>query len=372
MAPVHSQLARLIKEERLVLLILLLAKKRKSKSKRRHRFWIHPILRQRRSYGAFFHLVRREKKMPEGLDRADKKCGNVGLPGVSGWIRALCDADGDTPCCYDNVCVNKSTEQCKCSNCVDLRQVIHAEHATWRPDDPSCQMQQMSVKEMCQLLGGVRLYFIGDSLVRQLYTAFLLALRGNEMTGALRDDTPKNVTAACTGLYMFTEKLCKHWVNTTATVCDGRVWLKLFSYNQVRHAKSIRGAVVQMNNSGRGIVLMGFGIHERLNFTAVQTRILAPLMKIPQLDVRRLVWLAIHCPGLMKAPHRGQGPDDVLSFNRNLTQFWSAYNVAIFDSFNMTDGVTSFDGTHYGLGVNRAKVQVLMHYFRTLAAQRLW
>ncbi|KAK7483576.1 hypothetical protein BaRGS_00025129 [Batillaria attramentaria] len=58
MAPVHSQLARLIKEERLVLLILLLAKKRKSKSKRRHRFWIHPILRQRRSYGAFFHLVR--------------------------------------------------------------------------------------------------------------------------------------------------------------------------------------------------------------------------------------------------------------------------------------------------------------------------
>ncbi|KAK7487210.1 hypothetical protein BaRGS_00021562 [Batillaria attramentaria] len=58
MAPVHSQLARLIKEERLVLLILLIAKKRKSKSKRRHRFWIHPIVRQRRSYGAFFHLVR--------------------------------------------------------------------------------------------------------------------------------------------------------------------------------------------------------------------------------------------------------------------------------------------------------------------------
>ncbi|KAK7497207.1 hypothetical protein BaRGS_00011501 [Batillaria attramentaria] len=122
--------------------------------------------------------------------REDKQCRTVTFPGATSWWRALCDKDGDTPCCYDNVCVNRSRESCTCSNCLDLRQVIQAELSTWVPVEPACRVRSLSVEEICRILDTATIYFIGDSLTRHTYTAFLLAVRGNELTGAMLNNTP--------------------------------------------------------------------------------------------------------------------------------------------------------------------------------------
>lgn len=55
-------------------------------------------------------------------------------------FRALCDPNGSTPCCFENKCVFKDVEHCRCQGCYDLRQKIHAELSTWIPANPTCKV----------------------------------------------------------------------------------------------------------------------------------------------------------------------------------------------------------------------------------------
>ena len=132
-------------------------------------------------------LLKRTCVQPK--NRSDKRCGN--LTDGRRWFRALCDEEGDTPCCFNNVCVNKTASQCTCSACYDLRRTVVAEHATWRPADATCEtVAWLSVEEMCRLLKEWRLVLIGDSLMRHVYRALLMEVRVDE-GGALK----RNVTA---------------------------------------------------------------------------------------------------------------------------------------------------------------------------------
>ena len=135
-----------------------------------------------------------EHHIPKGVQRPDKKCGNVnvGTGGMLHFFKGLCDPDGDVPCCYDYHCVNRTKEQCDCDTCQDMRKPIHAEYATWRPDDPACAPRNWTSEEICRLLHNSTIHFIGDSLVRHVFTAFLLAVRGNFESGAFRANIPKS------------------------------------------------------------------------------------------------------------------------------------------------------------------------------------
>ena len=141
--------------------------------------------------------------MPPGLQRSDRKCGNLSFLGDSSeagskstahWFRALCDADGDTPCCYHNQCVGDvSEEQCTCDQCIDMRRPpLQAEYATWRPWEPACGdvSGMMLVNDMCSLLEGATVYVIGDSMVRHIFTALLMAVRNDPVSGAFRKSMP--------------------------------------------------------------------------------------------------------------------------------------------------------------------------------------
>ncbi|CAL1545457.1 unnamed protein product [Lymnaea stagnalis] len=87
----------------------------------------------------FMSRTRAYHKLPPTLQREDKKCGNINFPGKE-WQRAVCNPKGDTPCCMNNFCVNKSVQECQCPECHDMRQQIHAEFATWVPADPTCKV----------------------------------------------------------------------------------------------------------------------------------------------------------------------------------------------------------------------------------------
>ena len=139
------------------------------------------------------HQVREEEHgTPKGVQRPDKRCGNlaVGTKGRLFWFRALCDSEGATPCCYNYVCVNRTMDQCTCPDCIDMRRPLHAEYSTWQPTDAACRPRDMRTDEMCQFLGQANLTFIGDSLVRHLYTAFLLMMTGDDQAGAFKPNIP--------------------------------------------------------------------------------------------------------------------------------------------------------------------------------------
>ncbi|PVD36283.1 hypothetical protein C0Q70_03261 [Pomacea canaliculata] len=324
----------------------------------------------------FNDQVRKEKTIPTNLQRADKLCGNVTFPKIP--FRALCDPNGDTPCCYNNFCANTTQHQCTCSDCYDTRRPIDAEYATWRPSDPTCQVRHLSQNETCELLDGATLYFLGDSFVRHVFTAFLLAARNNETHGAMGPRTPPELQTSCAGLYMFTEKVCRLHVDSDTTVCNKRVKVKLvYDYKVESAAAAVHTAIINLTNVSRSIAFMAFGIHDQFEVEKVRQKLLLPLlhkMNSSSSSNPKLVWLAYHAPGLLTSTldYPWQKPERILQYNQVMGEFLREWHVPIFEAFNLTDGIASFDGAHYGLGINRVKVQILLNYILELRVKKLW
>ncbi|XP_046565002.1 uncharacterized protein LOC124273742 [Haliotis rubra] len=168
-------------------------------------------------------------KFPSNYQRSDGLCGNVTHTGskTAEWIRALCDPKGTTPCCFNSKCVLKSVEECVCADCYDMRNQKHAEYSTWIPSDPSHGYKQHSPQEACSILNGSTILFVGDSLVRHVYTAMLLIVTGNMKDGAMNDNVPKSVRNECSGMYMFTETSCRLQLKYSVRACNGTVHLEL-------------------------------------------------------------------------------------------------------------------------------------------------
>ncbi|XP_076441316.1 uncharacterized protein LOC143280522 [Babylonia areolata] len=330
-----------------------------------------------------FHMkVHLDHGLPTGLQRPDLKCGNVTFGPYSPpmhpllWYRALCDQDGSTPCCYDHQCRDVPKESCDCPHCYDMRRAVQAEYAIWRPEDPACRLVDFPQEEVCRVLAGATLFFIGDSYVRHVYTALLLAVRGDEMSGAILPHAPPGIRAACHSIYMFTEKLCRHWLDRDATVCQGGTRVRFFEYVYIRQAADIHRTVLPLLNvSRRSLVFLGTGVHDNFRAEETKVKVLRPLLERlgGNRTYPRVLWAATHAPGMLKTPRiPEQNAESVVRYNREMEQFLKRWGVSVFDTFNMTDGVMSFDGAHYGLGVNRVKVRVLLAHLVELYLRRLW
>ncbi|BFY99553.1 hypothetical protein BsWGS_02593 [Bradybaena similaris] len=89
----------------------------------------------------------------------------------------------------------------------------------------------------------------------------------------------------------------------------------------------------------------------------------------PGLDVSRLrprlLWLGAHAPGLLKSPRFAQQSSaGVEEFNAEITGVLRPWLVPALDTFSSSKGTVSVDGTHYGWGVNKLKVNMLLTYIR--------
>ncbi len=144
----------------------------------------------------FLTISRGKYFIPTTLARPDGICGNTtfeflkGLQHQARWFRAVCDPYGPTPCCYKNKCVYKTKEECTCDNCYDMRTPIDAELSDWTPKNANCAIKQYQTKEACDLLKGARLYYVGDSFLRQMYIVTVNLLTGNYVDSALKSSTP--------------------------------------------------------------------------------------------------------------------------------------------------------------------------------------
>ncbi|GFS06942.1 hypothetical protein ElyMa_001237500 [Elysia marginata] len=67
-------------------------------------------------------------------------------------------------------------------------------------------------------------------------------------------------------------------------------------------------------------------------------------------------------------PGSGLGDVKLLKrFNAVVTPFLKSQGIAVLDGFNLTLGsLMSYDGTHYGKGLNDLKAQILLNYFREI------
>ena len=151
----------------------------------------------------FLNETRVEKfNLPSSLQRTDGRCGgHYRYPTRNS--QAMCNRYGTTPCCYDNVCVNKTMSECICnddstSKCFDSRAVIHADFAEFVMDDQNCKLKDTSTREKVALKN-TDIIFMGDSLIFQFYNmALLIAIRGGRIEDAYAEtETDENTKRIC-------------------------------------------------------------------------------------------------------------------------------------------------------------------------------
>ena len=174
---------------------------------------------------------------------------------------------------------------------------------------------------------------------------------------------------------MFADKKCRGYLDLQGRVCNGTAQVAYLARYKIAHRVSIRRRVISLAKRPRSLAFLGIGIHERFDAEKIQRLVLEPLLKemsSRNLPRHRLLWAGHKAPGLAKSDNTTQSYDNVVRFNRKINAFMRAWQVPVFDMFNLTHGVRSYDETHYALGVNRLIVHVLFFYLRELEVLQQW
>ncbi|XP_071119778.1 uncharacterized protein [Haliotis cracherodii] len=319
--------------------------------------------------------------VPTTLARPDGVCGNTtfdflkGLQHQALWFRPLCDPFGPTPCCYNNKCVYKTVKECMCENCFDMRRPINAELADWKPSSPNCQISMLNKDESCELIKGATIYYIGDSFLRQMYTVTVHLLTGNYKDSTLKSTTPTGWREYCSG---WMQLLCYSYLNYVSPVCGGQtnvIHVELITHDQGPRLLSL----LKSKKNQKSIFFVGIGIHGTYNEQLVWKNFLSPSINFLHENARnktvwpKLVWVSPHAPGILKTPRvPGQSYSSVVRYNAFINSHVRAAGIPILDTFNMTDGIMSYDGAHYGFGINMIKSQIVFNYLTHLRAHGIW
>ncbi|XP_046557438.1 uncharacterized protein LOC124266681 [Haliotis rubra] len=292
---------------------------------------------------------------------------------MADWTRALCNPRGSNPCCYSNKCQMKTTEECVCKNCYDLRPQIHAEYSDWIPDNHRCQVETFTSKAACDLLRGGTYHFYGDSLVRMVFLALIIILKGDNQYGGLRPDAPAHIKKKCSGMYVFPTRNCREFLDYTPTLCNGTVTVLFRHYPQSLDIPKMKKDANQTLGKPKSMIFFGAGVWEHFNMPAVRKYALEVISLRANNTWPKLLWSGFHYFGLF---HRRVVPtsdnEHAETFNMYMKNLVEASNVPVFDTFNMTKGVRSVDGVHYGPGVNFVKARIFLHYMLELKRQGKW
>ncbi|XP_005110895.3 uncharacterized protein LOC101849568 [Aplysia californica] len=305
--------------------------------------------------------------LPPKLQRSDGLCGNLNFGGK--MFRALCDPNGPTPCCFEYKCVNKTVGQCNCSTCFDLRPEIHADFGSYVLKEPACKMTTFESKaDACSMLKNVSITFIGDSLVRQVYTSFLTMLQHKALNKVDRNE------------FMSNRQQCREQINYLGssrhvpwgevTECNQTVKMQFYKYFKLdrKLQQELLGTVKGLVGKQYSILYIGLGLHEDLNFQFLHEQVVKPMVNIVGKNQwPKIVWATPHCPGPLKSPtFIKQQKDSVIDFIKNMKMILKGYNIAILDSLPLTTGIVSYDGVHYGKVINDIKAQILMNLIQRL------
>ena len=85
-----------------------------------------------------------------------------------------------------------------------------------------------------------------------------------------------------------------------------------------------------------------------------------------------MVWAGTHAPGLLKSPRiPSQSTDSIAEFNAKTKAIFSAEGIPVFDTFQLTAHTMSYDGVHFGQGVNNMKAQILLNHILEQKGKRI-
>ena len=322
--------------------------------------------------------IRKERRLPIVLHRSDMRCGtNFKL---AGNIASQCDENSSAPCCNnDKGRCGSGTEFCSCKNCIDFRKQISAELFEYIPSS-GCMFKNFTSKETCDFLNNriSNLTFMGDSIIRHFFNALMVLITNDAKEGALRQGITDDAKKTCSYDLQFVDSAksnCAGKIAMTSQgipahkVCQGRFnnSVKCIpAYNLGRAGMALN--VIRENlNKSKSVVVVGVGLHMNLDFNAVKSRYMDPIIQLKKNSRSEwplIIWATGHTQGTLKPVQylKTQNNDRIMEYNRQMKEYLQPHRIPVFDVFNLTVGIKSYDGTHYGFGVNMVKAQLLMNF----------
>ncbi|XP_076818557.1 uncharacterized protein LOC143464584 isoform X2 [Clavelina lepadiformis] len=342
---------------------------------------------------------RRRRGILQEPVRMDGFCGYKHLskkPVNSTWkdVGSLCDACGGKPCCSNQqggVCVSTSKKfECKCKSCIDMRFYKHAELSAWELDDPRCWWRNYSAIEACHVIEQSPfndIYYVGDSFMRNMFMTTLMLLVGDPVRGAWPKKMTEEAKHLCMSCQMYKLPICRKIISDMndvadpGSLCGGKSPSfnhKVLTYYSNDYKDEFINLVNTLAGKNGTLIMLGVGYHMSCLAKPVIDNFLNPALsaighyytsnKLTGPRWPRIFFVLPMPTGLLKPPQHLDMQNDVKmrQLAIEITKYCKERDIPVFDFRALGKHVHSFDGTHYGLGVNLMKIQILINYLDSL------
>lgn len=332
--------------------------------------------------------LRFKKGWPTNLYHGNLRCGTKHpLPRVlrifnnkkvyAADVPSQCKYFSQSPCCREDIgWCGRGPTFCNCKTCTNYNKLRYAELLTWIPKN-NCKLKKLDSNDTCWFLGNKfsSVTFIGDSLVRHTFSALLIHLTGDRAYGALKPSQSKQALEYCKAESQFVDaachtKLATKWeeIKINKKYCSSmnrKVKLSFVQAFSTNHTPLAIAAIKEALREYRPLLLLGIGIHEQFNVSKVINFYIRPIIRVINMYRNlspEIIWFNTHAAGQLKPLvfQRTQGNKNILYFNQHMREFCRRNNIKVFDTYNITHDVHSFDGTHYGSELNMLKVELLL------------
>jgi len=287
------------------------------------------------------------------------------------------------------------------------RALCNKQGLAWVPSSPTCgELCTYTPPEACAVVGrSRRIVIMGDSLMRQLFEAFMCTLSGDYDYGALDETVTEAAHKKCKGDRQFNDKLCQGILITNLThnkkftkgpPCGGKANVDYiavmgpFSSDEAdkelkeRHlpdigVSSMQTTMRELNQND--VLILGVGLWSDLDWKNYIKKFYEPTLKwmrdptgkdvlgtYPQ-DIKnkhnlpQIIFIAPHTVHV-DASYKGVSPKAVLEYNEHVIPFLRKNNIPVFGTINLSLDAAgeSYDGLHYVGSVNYAKTSLILRY----------
>ena len=201
-----------------------------------------------------------------------------------------------------------------------------------------------------------------------------LLLSGNLYSGAMPVKASKAERDLCYADHQIAIKKCNLEIVAHAieelepnSICNGKVDFNLDlvenykKYLQDKDMKQIRSYLGRENS----FVVLAVGLHYRLDIDKVISVYVKKVLDVIELEGNgwpKVIWMGLHAVPDFLLMHPLFDNQGISRFNSQMHEYLKERNVAVIDTFNISKDLFSYDGLHYGIGLNFLKVQILLNF----------
>ena len=206
-----------------------------------------------------------------------------------------------------------------------------------------------------------------------MHTVLLLMITNNYYEGSIPIKTSDENRKLCRGEHQITSKKCSVELVAQTTnelsknaICTGKnnFFVDIIQDYHRTLIPEIKTKIKDLLGRRNSWIIAGVGLHYQLDFEIMKTEYLDKVWAMLQSSSNgwpRLIWIGIHGTFGFLRLDTDVNNNRKIAFNKKVNDYWTKREVVVIETFNMSSGIRSFDGRHYGIGFNELKIQMIVN-----------